>query len=94
MDVTEKTAAHIAELSRLELNAAEKKLYAGQLTDILGWMKELGKADTSSVMPAPGPSGLTNILRADAPRTFENREAILGNAPEREQDFIKVKKVI
>jgi len=94
MTITEKDVDYIAELARLELTPAEKKLYAGQLAGIFGWMEELNKADTSSVAPTTNVLGLENIMRADTPVTFENREAILKNAPDREYDFIKVKKVI
>jgi len=94
MEITEKDVEYIAELARLELNAEEKKLYAGQLKSIFGWMEELNKADTASVPPTSNILGAENRLREDKPVYFEDREAILRNAPEREYDFIRVKKVI
>lgn len=94
MEITEKTVEQIADLARLELSTDEKKLYAAQLKNILGWVEELNKADTSSVEPTTNILGLENITRTDTPVSFENREAILKLAPEREFDFIKVRKVI
>ncbi|HBB65784.1 MAG: asparaginyl/glutamyl-tRNA amidotransferase subunit C [Elusimicrobia bacterium GWA2_56_46] len=94
MEITEKDVEHIAELARLELAAEEKKLYTGQLKSIFGWMEELNKADTASVPPTSNVLGAANPLREDKPFYFEDREAILKNAPGREYDFIKVKKVI
>ncbi|MBU2573510.1 MAG: Asp-tRNA(Asn)/Glu-tRNA(Gln) amidotransferase subunit GatC [Elusimicrobia bacterium] len=94
MGITIKDVEHIAELARLELTEDEKKLYAGQLADILGWMEELGKADTSSAAPAPHMPGTGTALREDSARPFEDTAALLKNAPEREKDFFKVKKVI
>ncbi len=94
MKITEKEAAHIAELARLELTPEEKKLYAGQLAGIFGWMEELNKADTAAVPPAANVPGLGNATREDTPVVFGDREAILKNAPDREHDFIKTIKVI
>ncbi|MEI7483060.1 MAG: Asp-tRNA(Asn)/Glu-tRNA(Gln) amidotransferase subunit GatC [Elusimicrobiota bacterium] len=94
MTITEKDVDYIAELARLELSPEEKKLYAGQLAGIFGWMEELNKADTSSVSPTANVMGLENALREDKPVAFEDREAILKNAPGREYDFVKVKKVM
>lgn len=94
MGITEKDVDYLAELARLELTPEEKTLYAGQLAGIFGWMEELNKADTTSVPPAANVLGLENVLREDEPVPFEDREAILKNAPDREHDFIKVKKVM
>lgn len=92
MEITELDVDHMAELARIELTPEEKTLYAGQLTDIFGWMNELNKADTSSA--SADIPGHESILREDKPVPFEDREAMLKNAPDREGDFIKVKKVL
>lgn len=94
MEITEKDVEYIAELARLELRQEEKKLYAGQLKNILGWVEELNKAKTGEVPPTAHILGLENVLRDDNPETFTDRQAILKNAPEREFDFVKVRKVI
>ena len=94
MKITEKDVDYIAELARLKLTPEEKTLYAGQLAGIFGWMEELDKAGTASVTPTANVPGPENAPREDTPVPFEDREAILRNAPEREYDFIKVKKVI
>ncbi len=94
MEIDEKTVEHIAELARLELSPSEKKMYAAQLGGILGWMEELEKADTSAVTPTTSVLGIENVVAADKPETFAAREEILKLAPEREFDFIKVRKVI
>ena len=94
MNITEKDVNDIAELARLELLPEEKKLYTGQLKNIFVWMDELNKADTASVLPTANVPGPENNLREDKPIVFKDRDAILNNAPDREYDFIKVKKVI
>ncbi|HAF96251.1 MAG: asparaginyl/glutamyl-tRNA amidotransferase subunit C [Elusimicrobia bacterium GWC2_51_8] len=94
MKIEKKDVEYIADLSRLELTGEEKELYSAQLGDILSWMDELNKADTSKVEPTAHILGLENVLRSDLPEPFPDREAILKLAPQRELDFIKVPKVI
>jgi aspartyl-tRNA(Asn)/glutamyl-tRNA(Gln) amidotransferase subunit C len=94
MGITEKDVDHIAGLAKLELQPAEKKLYAAQLKKILDWIDELNKAGTQSVPPTSNILGPENPLRKDERLPFSDREAILKLAPGREYDFVKVKKVI
>ena len=94
MGVTDKDVKHIAALARLELNSEERQFYRVQLEKILQWMGKLGKLDTSKVEPTAHVLGMENVTREDVPVSFENRQALLSNAPERERDLFKVKKVI
>jgi len=92
--VTIKDVEHIGELARLELSPDEKGLYRGQLEAILDWMKKLNELDTASIVPACHVQNMKNVTREDLPEKFENRMGLLENAPERESDFFKVRKVI
>lgn len=94
MNVTDEDVKHIAALARLELAPREKELYRLQLEKILQWMGKLGELDTSRVEPTAHVLGIENVTRDDVPSVFENRTALLSNAPERERDLFKVKKVI
>ena len=94
MEITKKNIEHIAELAKLELTDKEKEIYGSQLKDILVWMKELNKADISKTEPASCSLGAENVLRDDIVEKFPDTAALLNNVPEREFDFIKVKKVI
>ena len=94
MAITEQDVRKIAKLARLKLTDPEVKLYQGQLLKILDAVDELSKLDTKNVPPTTSVLGLANVLREDEPRPFEDREALLANAPEREGTFYKVRKVI
>ncbi len=94
MEIIKKDIEHIAELSKLQLTDKEKETYGAQLKDILIWMEELNKADIDNVEPASYALGEENILREDKVEKFQDTAALLNNVPEREDDFIKVKKVI
>jgi aspartyl-tRNA(Asn)/glutamyl-tRNA(Gln) amidotransferase subunit C len=94
VEITKKDIEHIAELSKLQLTDKEKETYGAQLKEIFIWMEELNKADISKVKPTSYVLGAENILRNDIVEKFQDSETLLKNVPEREFNFIKVKKVI
>lgn len=94
MSVSDSDVKKIAKLARLRLTEAEVALYGGQLTKILDSMVELAKADTDGVAPTTSVLGAVNVMRDDVPSPFEDTEALLANAPERDGPYFKVKKVI
>ncbi len=84
----------VALLARLDLTEAEEQQFTEQLKDILDYVQQLGELDTSDVPPTTRAIELSNITREDTLTPFEEREAILGIAPEREDDFFKVPKIL
>lgn len=94
MTITKKDVEYVARLARLELTIEEKELFTEQLGKILGYVERLKEVDTSKVEPMAHVLGLKNVWREDKALKFEAKEDILKNAPEREDDFFKVKKVI
>jgi aspartyl-tRNA(Asn)/glutamyl-tRNA(Gln) amidotransferase subunit C len=94
MSVSDADVKKIAKLARLRLTDAEVSLYGGQLSKILDSMAELAKADTTGVAPTTSVLGAVNVMRDDAPLPFEDTEALLANAPERDGPYFKVRKVI
>lgn len=94
MSVSDQDVRKIAKLARLRLTDDEVKLYGGQLGKILDSMTELAAADTAAVPPTTSVTGAVNALREDEPRPFEDREALLSQAPDRDGPYFKVRKVI
>ena len=94
MSLTEKDVDHVARLARLALTAEERTKYLGQLTRILDHIQTLSKYETKDVPATSHVVPLANVWREDAAKPFRNTESILANAPEREDIFFKVKKVI
>jgi aspartyl-tRNA(Asn)/glutamyl-tRNA(Gln) amidotransferase subunit C len=84
----------IAELARIELNDEEKKKFSIQFNTIIKWIDELNEVNTESVEPIYSVTEATNNFRKDEPIEFENAKDIIKNFPNREYDFLKVKKVI
>ena len=96
MKITIKDVEYVAKLARLELTEAEKDNFARQLESILGYIDKLNELDTRNIQPTSHALNITNVMREDimvkCPENIRNN--ILNNAPERESDFFRVKKVI
>ena len=94
MSISDDEVRKIAKLARLRLSDDEVARYRGQLTKILDAMTELGALDTKDVPPTTSVLGVSDVTRADETRTFEGRERLLDNAPDRDGPYFKVRKVI
>ncbi len=94
MAVTIKDVEHVARLARLEFTEEEKVKLVHQLNDILGYMEKLNKLDTSNVEPLSQVIELSNVMREDEVKPSLPRAEVLKNAPEKNEQFFKVPKVI
>jgi aspartyl-tRNA(Asn)/glutamyl-tRNA(Gln) amidotransferase subunit C len=94
MSLTDQDVNHVARLARLALSDEERAKYRVQLEKILGHIASLGKYDVKDVPPTMHVVPVANAWREDEARRFPDIEKILENAPEREESFFKVRKVI
>jgi len=94
MKLTIKDVDYAAKLARLALSDDEKAKYTEQLDKILEYMDELNKVDTSNVEPVFQVMEMKNVFREDKAEKSGLSDEILSNAPDREDRFFKVKKVI
>ncbi|MFZ2970258.1 MAG: Asp-tRNA(Asn)/Glu-tRNA(Gln) amidotransferase subunit GatC [Minisyncoccia bacterium] len=86
---------HISILARIELSSAEKKEFAGQLSDIVGYIDKLKEVDTENVEPISQVTGMVNVMREDVVKYSdgETRKGIIANFPEEQDGYIKVKQI-
>ena len=92
--ITKKDVEHVALLARLELTEAEKEKFTEQLNAILEYADALKKLDTANVQPTAHPLPLNNVFREDTARPGISNEDALANAPEQEDGFFKVPKIV
>ncbi len=86
---------HIAELSRLELSAAEEEKFGGQLSSILDYVKTLEEVDTRNVPPTAFVGNLSDVWRADKAKSWPQDENDLAlSQGEMEDGLVKVKRVL
>lgn len=87
----------VAELANLELEPEESARMVQDLNAILDYVAQLNELDTKGVVPLAQISeleGEQNVLRADEQRPSLARDAVMPQAPETDQVFFKVPKVI
>ena len=94
MAVTIEEVRHVAQLARLSFSEAEQQKLTTQLNTILEYMEELNSINTDAVEPLFHVIDLKNVLRDDVCRPGLSRDEALRNAPERNDQFFKVPKVI
>lgn len=86
--------ASLAELSRLELDAAQIDTLAGQLRRLLGYLDQLAAVDTEGVEPTGSPLLRSLRLRADEPRSPLPQTEVLRNAPRVRAGAFQVPRVV
>ncbi|HEY9907078.1 MAG TPA: Asp-tRNA(Asn)/Glu-tRNA(Gln) amidotransferase subunit GatC [Thermosynechococcaceae cyanobacterium] len=84
----------VALLARLELTAEEEEKFTTQLSGILDYFEQLNELDVSNVPPTTRAIEVVNVVRSDVLHSYQEREAILNNAPDRDGDFFKVPRII
>jgi aspartyl-tRNA(Asn)/glutamyl-tRNA(Gln) amidotransferase subunit C len=110
MKVTDKDVAYVADLANLELTAEERVGMLCDLNSILDYVDRLNELDTSNVPPMAQVSdryGTDESKQSSERFAFASREDILeglrkslphaealANAPDTDEDFFQVPKVI
>ena len=84
----------VAKLGRLQLSDAEIDEFTGQLGSILEYVEKLNELDTKGVEPLAHCLPISNVLRDDEPKESLGVEKTLANAPDRDDEFFKVPKIL
>lgn len=92
--IDRQTVIHIAKLARLGLQDEEIDVLGQQLSVILENIAILQEADVSGVSPIAHASRLHSIMREDIPQLSYPPEVLLANAPEQEENCLKVRAVL
>jgi len=94
MAVTIEAVKAVATLARLEFSAAEEERLTGELNRILEYMEKLSELDTEHVEPTSHVVPITNAFRGDEAIQFPFREELLTSAPQRQDGYFKVPRII
>ncbi|MCX8069928.1 MAG: Asp-tRNA(Asn)/Glu-tRNA(Gln) amidotransferase subunit GatC [Thermodesulfovibrionales bacterium] len=94
MNITDNETRHIAHLSRLEFSEEEIKLMGLQLNKILEFINKLNEIDTKDVEPTSHILELHNVFREDEIVESIGTDVALSNAPDRNDSFFRVPKII
>ena len=94
MKISKKEVLETAELARLEFKESELEKFTEQLGNILEYIEDLNELDTEGIEPTSHGVELTTPLREDKVFQLITTEEALRNAPEKDDGFFVVPKVI
>lgn len=94
MSITKEEVKKVANLARLEITEAQEEEFGTQLNAIFDYFEQLSELDTENVLPTTRAIDVSNITRKDQQITYTDRESLLNSAPEREEDFFRVPKIL
>ena len=94
MEVNDALVDKLANLARLQFDAAEKEGIKTDLQRMIQFVEKLNELDTTGIAPLLHMSEDVNILRDDEVKGSVNRTEGLKNAPVHDEQFFKVPKVI
>ena len=93
--ITREDVLHLAQLSSLQLTDDEIAGLQTDISNILGYVEQLGKLNTEGVEPTYQVTGLSNVWRADSVINYGiSREALLKLSAEVIDNQVKVPKVL
>jgi aspartyl-tRNA(Asn)/glutamyl-tRNA(Gln) amidotransferase subunit C len=86
---------NLAKLARIKIDDSEKQGLTKEIDSILAYIDQIKKA-TVDMDYTPTVGAMHNITREDVARVVsaEDRERLLNAAPDREGDFVAVKKIL
>ncbi|HTJ13551.1 MAG TPA: Asp-tRNA(Asn)/Glu-tRNA(Gln) amidotransferase subunit GatC [Dinghuibacter sp.] len=94
MDVTDALVDKIAHLARLDFPRSEKASIKKDLERMIRFVEKLSELDTTGTPPLLHMSDVVNNLREDEVRGSVSRREALENAPDHDETFFLVPKVI
>ena len=94
MPVSRDDVRHVAQLARLDFSEDEEAQMADELSQILDYVDKLDELDTSGVPPMSHVLDVTNVFRPDTVEQRIDRAQALELAPEADDEYVRVPKVI
>lgn len=94
MEVNDKLVEKLARLARLRFEDEEKEAIKNDLQRMIGFVEKLNELDLEAISPLLHMSDEVNVLREDEIKGSVSREEALKNAPDHDEKFFKVPKVI
>lgn len=92
--ITRDDVLHLAQLSSLQLSDDEISSLGADLTNIIGYIEQLGELDTNGVEPTYQVTNLNNVWRDDVVEEGVDPVNLVALAPESQANQIKVPKVL
>jgi aspartyl-tRNA(Asn)/glutamyl-tRNA(Gln) amidotransferase subunit C len=92
--IDELLVRRVAQLARLELSDQEIVQFSTQLSAIVNYIEKLNELNTDEVEPLAHCLPVCNVFRTDEVLPSLTQEQTLANAPDAENGYFKVPKVL
>lgn len=92
--LTPEEVRHIAQLARVAVTDEDVERFRVQLSQILEHFEALGELQTADIPPTAFAVQLENVMRADEASPSYPTEEVLANAPQRDEEYIRVRAVL
>ncbi len=90
--ISDETIEYVGILAKLELSDEEKEKAKKDMGEMLDYIDKLNELDTSGVEPMSHVFPVNNVFREDVVLNGDDRENILSNAPESNEEAFIVPK--
>lgn len=94
MSITTETAAKVAKLARIRVDADALPALAEDFNKILGFIEQLNEVDVEGVEPMVSVTPMRLKRREDVVTDGNQQAKILSNAPDAREGFFAVPKVV
>ena len=94
MSVDADTVRRVAHLARIAVGEDEVEHFEGEINAILAFVEQLGEVDVDGVEPMTSVTPMAMKMRKDEVTDGNIADAIVANAPAREDHFFLVPKVV
>jgi aspartyl-tRNA(Asn)/glutamyl-tRNA(Gln) amidotransferase subunit C len=86
--------AKVAKLARLALSEEERATFGNQLEQVLAYMEQLNRLDTTGIEPTSHVIPISNVFREDEVKASFPKDEVLGIGPDKEGGYFKVPRII
>ncbi len=94
MEVNDALIENLANLARLKFNEQEKASVKDDLQRMIAFVEKLREVDTAGTEPLLHMTEAMNVYREDVVKGSMNKKDALHNAPDTNDNYFKVPKVI
>lgn len=93
--ITQDDVLKLAKLSNIKLSQDEVDKFVTELDAIVKYVEQIDAVEADDLKPTDQVTGLQNVMRADKVVDYGiSQDELLKNLPNREKNYIKVKRVL
>ncbi|GLB46644.1 aspartyl/glutamyl-tRNA(Asn/Gln) amidotransferase subunit C [Philodulcilactobacillus myokoensis] len=93
-EISEDQVKHVASLANLSLSKDQLPYFTKQLGSVMDLFETLNSVNTDDVKPTYSITDQVNAMRDDIPQNWNEKQALLRNAPDVKDGLIRVPEIM